>query len=219
MIANELPYLNTSVEDISNEIWVDAFGFDGLYEVSNLGRIKSVSQKEVMFGKQKRKLPILIIKQSKSKTKIKSGKICDRLTCGFWNENKRYSINIPRLIYQSFFQKENIDEKVISHKNRLEIDNRLCNLIPETIQKNHSDNMHKFNCRDMKSKLKSLTDKKHIDFVNTVFEKTCRICNETKLLSEFQVKKVTTRNENRNICKSCRRLQSKKRYEAKKLQV
>ena len=216
---NELPYLNTNIEDLPNEIWVDAFGFDGLYEVSNLGRIKSVSQKEVRFGKQTRKLPIRIIKQSKGKTKTKSGKICNRLTCGFWNENKRYSINIPRIIYQSFFPNEIIDDKVISHRNRLEIDNRLSNLIPETIQKNHNDNIHKFNCRDMKSKLKSLTDKKHIEFVNTVFEKTCRICNETKPLSEFQVKKVNTRHENRNICKDCRRLQAKKRYEAKKLYV
>ena len=215
----ELPYLNTNIEDLPNEIWVDAFGFDGYYEVSNLGRIKSVSNREVRFGNQIRKIPIQIRKQVKSKVKTKSGNIDERLTCPFRVENVQTSIHVPRIIYQSFFPKENIDEKVISHKNRLEIDNRLCNLIPETIQKNHSDNMHKFNCRDMKSKLKSLTDKKHLEFVNTVFEKTCRMCNETKPLLEFQVKKITTRNENRNICKSCRRLQAKKRYEAKKLQV
>ena len=216
---NELPYLNTNIEDLENEIWVDAFGFDGYYEVSNLGRIKSISNREVRFGNQIRKLPIQIRKQVKSKVKTKSGKIDERLTCPFSVENIQTSINVPRMIYQSFFPNENIEDKVISHKNRCSIDNRLSNLVPETIQKNHNDNMHKFNCRDMKSKLKNVTDKKHIEFVNTVFEKTCRICNETKPLSEFQVKKVTTRNENRNICKSCRRMQAKKRYEAKKLHV
>lgn len=216
---NELPYLNTNIEDLPNEIWVDAFGFEGYYEVSNLGRIKSVSNREVRFGNQIRKLPIKIKKQTKSKVKTKSGKIDERLTCSFGVENVNTSINVPRMIYQSFFTNENIEGKVISHKNRCPIDNRLSNLVSETIQKNHNDNIHKFNCRDMKSKLKSLTDKKHIDFVNNVFEKTCRICNETKDLSEFQVKKVTTRNENRNICKACRRMQAKKRYEAKKLHV
>lgn len=216
---NELPYLNTNIEDLENEIWVDAFGFDGLYEVSNLGRIKSVSQKEVMFGNQKRKLPIIIIKQSKSKTKIKNGKICDRLTCGFWNENKRYSINIPRLIYQSFFPKENIDEKVISHKNRLEFDNRLCNLIPETITKNHNDNVHKYNCRNIKGHLKSLNEKKHVEFINNVHEKTCKICNETKPISEFQRKNINKRHENRNICRDCVCRTKREKYHDKKLQV
>lgn len=216
---NELPYLNTNIEDLPNEIWVDAFGFEGYYEVSNLGRIKSISNREVRFGKQIRKLPIQIKKQTKSKVKTKSGKIDERLTCSFGVENLQTSINVPRMIYQSFFTNENIEGKVISHKNRCPIDNRLSNLIPETVQKNHNDNLHKFNCRDMKSKLQSQNEKKHIEFVNTVFEKTCRICNETKPLSEFQVKKVTTRNENRNICKACRRMQAKKRYEAKKLHV
>ena len=70
--------------------------------------------------------------------------------------------SIARIIYQSFFPNEIIDDKVISHRNRLEIDNRLSNLIPETVQKNHNDNLHKFNCRDMKSKLQSQNEKKNI---------------------------------------------------------
>lgn len=32
-------YKNLSLEDLENEIWVDALGFGGVYAVSNLGRV------------------------------------------------------------------------------------------------------------------------------------------------------------------------------------
>jgi len=35
------PHQNTNNEDIENEVWLDVFGYDGIYEVSNMGRIKS----------------------------------------------------------------------------------------------------------------------------------------------------------------------------------
>jgi hypothetical protein len=37
-------YKNTSIEDLDNEIWADILGFDGIYQVSNLGRIKSLKR-------------------------------------------------------------------------------------------------------------------------------------------------------------------------------
>jgi hypothetical protein len=81
-------------------------------------------------------LPIIIKKQVKSKVKTISGKIDERLTCSFNVDNISTSINIPRIIYQSFFPNENIEEKVISHKNRCSIDNRLSNLRLLTTREN-----------------------------------------------------------------------------------
>lgn len=37
-------YQNLSLEDLPNEIWRDVVGYEGLYQVSNLGRIKSSSK-------------------------------------------------------------------------------------------------------------------------------------------------------------------------------
>lgn len=37
-------YLNTTLEDLEGEVWADAFGFDGIYEVSNKGRLKSLER-------------------------------------------------------------------------------------------------------------------------------------------------------------------------------
>jgi len=37
-------YLNTELDNIDNEEWIDIMGFDGIYEVSNYGRVKSVGR-------------------------------------------------------------------------------------------------------------------------------------------------------------------------------
>ena len=127
---NDLPYTNTDIEDIEGEIWVDAFGFDGYYEISNLGRIKSVYQREVITGiGYPRILPIKILKQTKAKVKRKRGlKLDERLSCGFYIEGKMYVINVARFVYQPFNPSENIDDMIISHINRCYYDNRLDNL-------------------------------------------------------------------------------------------
>ena len=38
-------YQNLSLEDLPNEEWRDVVGYEGLYQVSNLGRVKSLSRK------------------------------------------------------------------------------------------------------------------------------------------------------------------------------
>ena len=35
-------YQNLSLEDLPNEEWRDVVGYEGLYQVSNLGRVKSL---------------------------------------------------------------------------------------------------------------------------------------------------------------------------------
>lgn len=42
-------YNNNGIEDLPGEIWIDVLGYDGLYSVSNLGRIKS-EQREILIG-------------------------------------------------------------------------------------------------------------------------------------------------------------------------
>lgn len=38
------PYKNKKIENLPNEIWVDVIGYDGYYQISNLGRIKSLER-------------------------------------------------------------------------------------------------------------------------------------------------------------------------------
>lgn len=51
-------YLNTSLEDLAFEQWRDVVGYEGLYQVGNLGRVKSLKRRD----KQNRKLPNIIKK-------------------------------------------------------------------------------------------------------------------------------------------------------------
>src|SRR5450756_1674722 len=38
----EYPYLNRSLKDLPGEYWIDIPGFEGEYEISSLGRVKSL---------------------------------------------------------------------------------------------------------------------------------------------------------------------------------
>lgn len=40
------PYQNLSLEDMPNEVWKDVVGYEGLYQVSNLARVKSLRTKD-----------------------------------------------------------------------------------------------------------------------------------------------------------------------------
>lgn len=44
-----LPHQNFSLDDLEGEIWKDIQGYEGYYQVSNLGRVKSLSR-DVFYG-------------------------------------------------------------------------------------------------------------------------------------------------------------------------
>ena len=189
----ELPYQNTHIKDMDGEIWIDAFGFDGYYQVSNFGRIKT-TDREVCNGAGTRMVKSRIRKQTVYK---------DRISLPFSKENKIFSINVSRLIYQSFNINENIDGLVISHKNRCQFDNRLKNLVAETVQKNHNDNVNKYNTGGIIEHLQ----KQNIirsEKCSNMKEKTCKICSTTKNVSKFR--------KNYNTCMDCEKTQRHEKY-------
>lgn len=125
------------------EIWRDIIGFEGLYQVSNLGRVKSL-KRIALIGKHKAKLII--------PEKIKSFQINDRKN-GLYvktdlNKNgKSKSIKIHRLVAIAFIANpENKPE--VNHKNGIHDDNRVENLEWVTTSENrqHSfDHLHRKN--------------------------------------------------------------------------
>ena len=58
-------YKNLSLENLEGEVWKDIPNYEGLYQVSNLGRVKMMSR-VVMANKSKRKISEHIIKQTKN---------------------------------------------------------------------------------------------------------------------------------------------------------
>lgn len=100
------------------EVWKDVVGYEGLYQVSNLGRVKSVDR---------------TIFRSSTPQKVK-GKIISQglLNSGYkavslWYKKKRKAFTVHRLVANAFLEK--VDGKdFIDHINGVRTDNRANNL-------------------------------------------------------------------------------------------
>jgi len=168
--------------DLENEEWIDAIGFDGIYQVSNLGRIKSIGR-YVPIRNGERWVKERILKQSLSKD--------GRLSCGFSIDNKKHSINVPYVIWQSFnyTKKINTKKECIMHKNKNQSDNRLINLEKTTISKSHSMNWEKGLLGHLKE-----NNSKRTEIYNSLTERKCKCCNEVKSIKKYKRGCFTCRN-------------------------
>jgi hypothetical protein len=91
----------------SVEIWKPIVGYDG-YEISNLGRVKSVK-----FGKEK------IMKNDKNEDGYLRVNLC--------KEGNHKHFKVHRLVAQAFIPNPN-NFPIINHKNEIKTDNRVENL-------------------------------------------------------------------------------------------
>ena len=100
------------------EIWKDIAGYEGLYQVSNLGRVKSL-ERTVRYGRGYRTIPEKILKTNKKK--------CDYLKLNLWKEGKAKNHRVHRLVAQSFIHNpDNLPE--VNHKDENKENNCVDNL-------------------------------------------------------------------------------------------
>lgn len=107
------------IEDLEGEIWKPVVGYEGKYEVSNLGRVKSLSY----LGHNKNQI---------LKTQIVYGYEVITL----WRNDVSQHCRIHRLVYEAFngklpkwIAKDNGNKRMeINHINEITTDNRLENL-------------------------------------------------------------------------------------------
>ena len=93
---------------MKNEIWKDVVGYEGLYQVSNQGRVKSFKWNKERFLKP---------------SMDKDGYLLVNLCAG----GKRKTFKVHRLVCEAFH--ENPDNKPqVNHINEIKTDNRACNL-------------------------------------------------------------------------------------------
>lgn len=105
------------------EIWADIKGFEGLYQVSNLGQIMSLDRIDSIGRVIKGK----ILKPFIDKHGYQRVQLC--------KNGKRKKFFVHRLVY-SAFNGEIPDGLVVNHINECKTDNRLCNLNLMTSKEN-----------------------------------------------------------------------------------
>jgi len=113
-------YEDLSLQDYSGEDWVDCVGFDGMYLVSNFGRIKSVERWRPTYGGrgyvQKEKIRKLVAENS-----------CIQIA--LFVEGKRINLMVSRLVFFSFNRHiKNLPEYFVVHKDNNWKNNQLQNL-------------------------------------------------------------------------------------------
>ncbi|WP_198675439.1 NUMOD4 motif-containing HNH endonuclease [Pleomorphovibrio marinus] len=112
---------NRDISNLPNEYWKDLKGFEGIYQISNLGRVKSLERKV------SDPYPVTgyrIIKPSILKVTFSSGYPSVRLTKN--KKSKNYSIHV--LLFAHFSNKPLKDGFVVDHINNNRNDYRLENL-------------------------------------------------------------------------------------------
>ena len=103
------------------EVWKDIKGYEGLYQVSNLGRVKSLARKHILriWGKDcLRKQPERILKQWKRSS---------YLLVDLWKDGKRDVQSVHHLVFNTF-NGENVGDFFIHHKDENKFNNNLDNL-------------------------------------------------------------------------------------------
>jgi hypothetical protein len=108
---------------IMEEVWKDVVGYDGLYEVSNMGRVRSVDRYVNSGGKN-----------NECRLSLKKGKILKAsptkrgyTRVSLSNKSKTNQVMIHRIVAMAFLEKIN-GKTNVNHINGIKEDNRVCNL-------------------------------------------------------------------------------------------
>ena len=182
---------NKSLLTLDGEEWVDVYGYDGMYSVSNLGRIKS-EQREVntRWGTPRMK-PEKILSQHIIKNKM--GRPV-ALTVSLYDK----SYCCSRLFYKSFNPEVDFEDfyECAMHINKNVLDNRIVNLQKVTRKTSKGTDMvkSKWTLKATHENIKLATEINR-EFYGNRTHRTCVECGTTDLIERFSV--------GRNICKPC----------------
>lgn len=100
---------NFTETELKNEQWRDIFGYDGAYQVSDLGRVRSRK-----YGDWR------VIDGSKDSSGY--------LQVGLYKGKKAKLFSVHRLVAQAFIQNYDSSKTIINHRNEIKTDNKVSNL-------------------------------------------------------------------------------------------
>lgn len=106
--TNPIPVLNLSQKSLLDEKWKEIEGFDGIYFISNLGRIKSISRLS--------KGTISVWKKGVIKKLLTDNKKGGKPSCllsSFSVSGRKFQMGVARLVYYHFVRKFELSDKKI----------------------------------------------------------------------------------------------------------
>lgn len=115
-------YKNLSLEDLPNEEWRDVVGYEGLYQVSNLGRVKSLERKSATYNYRGTMAAYTI-----NARVLKQYIIMGYLMVGLSKDNIRKFQKVHRLVAMAFIPNPNKLPQV-NHKDEDKLFNVVRNL-------------------------------------------------------------------------------------------
>ena len=177
--AGRKTYNNLQLEDLPNEEWVDAFGYDGIYQVSSLGRVKSLQREVNTRWGTPRIVQEKILKQSI--TKAENGRIEGLIVS--LDKTK----NSSKFIYQSFYPEVDFKKnECVMHINKDSLDNRIENLKKVTRKKSKQTDMVK-SVRTIIATPKNLEKaiETNKEFYDSRTHKQCSKCGVIDLVDNF----------------------------------
>ena len=110
---------NLSIEPLPDEEWRDVVGYEGLYQVSNMGIVKSLSRRIVYKDGREYNYPSKVMKNQKVSTGYRS------VTLYRVNGKKQYYVH--RLVAETFIPNPN-NLSDVNHKDGCKTNNILSNL-------------------------------------------------------------------------------------------
>jgi hypothetical protein len=131
-------YLNRSLKNIRNEKWKDVLGFEGLYQISDHGRIKSLRRLKQIITPNGNNTQCwtreFIMKQTfRNSFNHYINKILYYLSVSLKKEGVYTTYIVPRLVYESFGKnKSELASKFIAHRDNDNLNNHISNLYPAT---------------------------------------------------------------------------------------
>ncbi|HEX7906325.1 MAG TPA: NUMOD4 domain-containing protein [Chitinophagaceae bacterium] len=110
------PCLSTTLTNLKGEKWKEIPGFDGLYELSNYGRVKSLGR-WIDYGKFDAFCPERIIKLRLTPTQGKTKRV--DLQMKLHKNKKRYQFSVARYVYYLFVAPFDLEDHtvIVTRKN------------------------------------------------------------------------------------------------------
>ena len=129
--------MNKAIKDLEGEVWIDVKGYEELYKVSNMGRVK-VFGRLVIYGTRTRHTSDKILKPSKRPDGY--------YVVGLCRDGGRLIVNLHRLVAEHFIHNDDpINKNDVDHINHdRKDDNRVENLRWTTRKENNNNRKRKY---------------------------------------------------------------------------